>query len=317
MTINVSLSPYAYAKMRWFCRKGKTEITGFGISPEIKDLLYVDDFITVPQECTSASCEIDDAGLAKYFTDCVSRKLEPVQFMRMWFHTHPGDMLSPSGTDKDTMRKCFGDSAWQMMLIMCQDGRMSATLETRPALLHNVTLTTTVEAVVVWNRLFRGVGDATVRLWEDEYAANIKQPDYSTKYANVPQSNTRQPPTVFDTAKNEVEFYQYARCHCGGWLNEDWLCSTCDAAKIAADIAYDKATGHRQSKSKTKIFVPKGASVCQTQTLSKRMRAAVEKPFRRSQLPLSQEVANRQLPKPLAALPTPSGPKLLVSSPAP
>ena len=263
--INVLLSPYAYAKMLWFCRKEKTEITGFGISPELDDLLYVADFMTVPQECTSSSCDIDDKGLAEYFTACVKRKLEPVQFMRMWFHTHPGTMLTPSGTDTATMRKCFGDAAWQIMLIMTNDGKMSATLEARPSLLKDVVLTSQAAASVYWGGCFSGVNDKALAAWQAEYAANIK-----SKTFPVVQSNQ----TVYDTAINNKLRYDPDRCSCGMWLNSSHLCPKCDIDKIAADRAFNKALKGGKLPGEgvaRKIFLPKGGELwTNTNTLNKK-----------------------------------------------
>ena len=55
------LSPLAFLKLQFFLHAGETEIGGFGVS-RAYDLLYVDDFVSLPQAVSCVTVEFDDAA---------------------------------------------------------------------------------------------------------------------------------------------------------------------------------------------------------------------------------------------------------------
>lgn len=98
------------------------EVSGFGICEDQDDLLFVTDFITVPQECTGASTEMTDDGVADFCDAMIQRGLVHDQFVRIWIHTHPGSSSSPSSMDEETFEKQFGDTPWAVMAILSMTG---------------------------------------------------------------------------------------------------------------------------------------------------------------------------------------------------
>lgn len=116
-------SPTAWAKLQYFCHAGDTEIGGFGVASDPKQLLRVDDFITVGQSTSCVSVVFDDQSVADYFEQQVDQGLKPEQFARVWLHTHPGDCPYPSGTDEETFSRVFGNCDWAVMFILARGGQ--------------------------------------------------------------------------------------------------------------------------------------------------------------------------------------------------
>lgn len=120
-------SPYAWAKLQWFCHHGDTEIGGFGITAE-DDLLLIQDFVTVRQRVSSVSVSFDDEAVADFFEDQVDAGRRPEQFGRLWLHTHPGDSADPSCTDEETFTRVFRGCDWAVMFILARGGATYARL---------------------------------------------------------------------------------------------------------------------------------------------------------------------------------------------
>lgn len=117
----LKFTPYAWAKMIFMRDKGDTEVGAFGISDPNDPLLIVD-IKLVPQKCSSAYVEFEDTGVADFFEDCFDAGLALTQYGRIWIHTHPSGVHSPSGTDENTFYKCFGRCDWAVMYILSKDG---------------------------------------------------------------------------------------------------------------------------------------------------------------------------------------------------
>lgn len=127
----------AFAKLLWF-RKNCNENTvngtnfqnnsflevslmGISVGEEGDDLLTIDDFKCVPQECTAGNTEPTDEGMAIYFENMMlDNGIMPNQCGRIWAHTHPGVSPQPSGTDEETYRKWFKDAEFAVMYILAE-----------------------------------------------------------------------------------------------------------------------------------------------------------------------------------------------------
>lgn len=109
------------AKLLYMRDIGPTEVGGFGLS-NAKDLMLVEDIQLVEQVCTAVSVEFDDDSVADFFDFQVDAGRQPEQFARIWIHTHPGASPSPSGTDEETFRRCFGGVDWAVMHILAEEG---------------------------------------------------------------------------------------------------------------------------------------------------------------------------------------------------
>jgi proteasome lid subunit RPN8/RPN11 len=118
----------AWEKLTYLRDKAKTEISGFGIT-DPEDCMYITDFYLPKQECTSATTEMDDEDIAEYFEDMLDAGYFPVNFMRIWIHTHPNMSTAPSGTDENTFSEKFGDCDWAIMFILGDDNKYSCALQ--------------------------------------------------------------------------------------------------------------------------------------------------------------------------------------------
>src|SRR5262249_39568169 len=138
---------------------------GFGVS-DPDDLLLVADFVLIQQICTSVTVKFDDLAVAWYFDDQVDRGLQPVQFARLWVHTHPGDCPLPSRTDEDTFARVFGHTDWAVMFILAAGGQTYCRLH------YHVGPTAAFELGVEID--YRADFDASDhQAWEHEYLANV------------------------------------------------------------------------------------------------------------------------------------------------
>ena len=158
-------SPTAWAKLLYFRDRGPTEIGGFGITPE-DDLLYVRDFLTVRQGATAASIAFEDGAVADFFDRQVDGGLKPMQFARVWCHTHPGNCPSPSSIDEGTFGRVFGTCQHAIMFILAEGGQSYARLRFNVGPAGSIVLPVQVD----YGRPF---GSSDVAAWEAEYLANI------------------------------------------------------------------------------------------------------------------------------------------------
>jgi proteasome lid subunit RPN8/RPN11 len=109
-------APLAWLKLQYFCHRGETEVAGFGITAPGQPL-YIEEFVTLPQDTTAVSVAFRDDAVADFFDRCVDRKLPRERFARIWLHTHPGASVTPSATDEETYARVFGRCDWAVMAI--------------------------------------------------------------------------------------------------------------------------------------------------------------------------------------------------------
>lgn len=114
------ISPYVWAKILYFHKISDVEVGGFGISFH-DNPLSLNNFCLVKQKSSIVSTDLDDDAIADFYDDCVDEGLEPVEFGRIWIHTHPQGLATPSTTDEKTFSKCFGKCDWAIMMI-CPEG---------------------------------------------------------------------------------------------------------------------------------------------------------------------------------------------------
>ena len=120
----VRFTQEAWAKYEHLCKRMKTEIGFFGLTPE-NDPFLIQQIVIPKQEVTAVSVDFDDEGLADHLESCILEGLEPWQCMRWWLHTHPGNSASPSSTDWSTWSKAFGNCDWSGMIILAKGGDTS------------------------------------------------------------------------------------------------------------------------------------------------------------------------------------------------
>ena len=158
-------SPTAWAKLLWFCRRGPTEIGGFGRSA-VDDPLFITDFAVLRQQASVVTVRFDDTAVAEYFEDQVAAGRKPADFARIWCHTHPGDCPRPSSVDEATFARVFSPCDWSVMFILTRTGATYARLQ----LQRPIPLQLPLEVTVDYRRPFAATDEPA---WEEEYGALI------------------------------------------------------------------------------------------------------------------------------------------------
>ena len=165
--MKLKFSPYAWAKLDWFCHHGPTEIAGFGIT-DAKNPAYVKDFTTIKQVADICYFKFDASATADFFDQQVDAGRNPCEFARIWLHTHPGDSPQPSGTDERVFAEVFGKCDWAIMFILARGGKTYCRLK------FNTGPGGIIEAPVVidYSKPFQG---SDFEAWKKEYDTNIQQ----------------------------------------------------------------------------------------------------------------------------------------------
>lgn len=146
---------------------GDTEVGGFGIARS-DDLLLIDDFQLVQQECTAVTVAFDDAAVADLFDEQVDAGLHPQQFSRVWIHTHPGNSPEPSSVDEETFERVFGDNDWAVMFILACGGKSYCRLRFNSGPGGAIEL----PVVIDYGRPFEATDHDA---WLEEYIASVKE----------------------------------------------------------------------------------------------------------------------------------------------
>jgi hypothetical protein len=168
-------SPPVWAKLQYLRDLGDTEIGGFGVThPD--DPLYVIDFYLTKQECTYASVDFDDEGISDFLLDMVEAGYEPKDFGRVWVHTHPSGVNSPSSTDEKTFENVFGKPEYAIMFILTKD-------ETVYCRLRVNTLLGSIEQLIDTRVDFTTYkwGAPNFDSWKAEYEKYVSKKTYSVQ----------------------------------------------------------------------------------------------------------------------------------------
>ena len=114
--LELRFSGLAYARINAFAGLADGEVSMFGISKR-DNPLYVEDIKLIKHKASAAEVDLDDDGIADYLEDNLDEGIEPCECFRIWIHTHPGFGTNPSGCDRDTFVRVWGDSDWAVMAI--------------------------------------------------------------------------------------------------------------------------------------------------------------------------------------------------------
>ena len=163
-------SPWAWAKLLCLRDLGPTEVGGFGIS-NAGDLLCVEDFVLIQQDCSPVTVAFEDGAVAEYFDHQIDLGRRPAQVGRIWIHTHPGTSAQPSRVDEETFARVFGRSDWAVMAILAQGGQTYARLQFHTGPGGGLRIPVTVD----WSRPFAA---SDWPGWEQEYVQHVRHREF-------------------------------------------------------------------------------------------------------------------------------------------
>lgn len=148
------------------------------------DVMLVEDFRLVRQQCTAISVEFDDDSVADFFDDQVDAGRKPERFGRIWLHTHPGNSPKPSMTDEETFRRCFGGADWAVMFILAHGGDSYARLRFNVGPCSSQRIAVEVDYT-------RPFAFTDFDAWREEYDCNVRLPSQRDDDLNGITSTTR------------------------------------------------------------------------------------------------------------------------------
>lgn len=160
------LTPYFVAKYAWFRDRGKTEVSGYGLS-DPDNLLHYTDLIIPKQQCSGANTEIDEDDWLRIIATELMDKYPAQCYHRLWAHTHPGFGPQPSSVDESTFVSHMQSPTWGIMLIYSTNGDFYARFCQK-----NPRLILEMEVGIDWAPPHRSFDP---ELWEKEYLTQISE----------------------------------------------------------------------------------------------------------------------------------------------
>jgi len=121
----ILFTPFAWAKLNFCCSSVASEMSAMAITAKNNPLLVIDLKIC-KQRASGAYVDVDENDyadvMARLCDPTSPDHVEPINCQRIWIHTHPAGLLSPSGTDEETFRDSYGACDWAVMFIMAKGG---------------------------------------------------------------------------------------------------------------------------------------------------------------------------------------------------
>lgn len=176
----------AWTKLNYMCSSAVTEIGGFGISHK-NDPFLITDFVLVPQECTLASVDFDDEGLADHMDNMMEKGIIPARSFRHWIHTHPGNSAAPSSTDWKSWGDCFPNADWSTMIILAKGGDSSGHMRSKVSV-GEVSTVVTSKLKVEYYDIPDGPCLIDPDRWDQELKKNVAEKKVVIPQAKFPKT---------------------------------------------------------------------------------------------------------------------------------
>lgn len=118
--MNLDIPKHIMFKLMAWRDIGDTEVTGFFITKK-GDMSKVIDAMIIKAECSGATVDISSEAIEAFYLEMAEKEIYPDQ-LQIWWHTHPGNSASPSGTDESTFKELGQDRTLNMMYILAKGG---------------------------------------------------------------------------------------------------------------------------------------------------------------------------------------------------
>lgn len=126
----VFILPAAKQKLDAYIQLCDLEISGLGTVRQEGQMFIVEDVLLLPQECSAASTELDDAGLAEFYTECVQADMDTGR-LRLWWHSHCNFGTFWSGVDTDNIDRLMESSDWLLSIVGNKHGQFRTRLDSK------------------------------------------------------------------------------------------------------------------------------------------------------------------------------------------
>lgn len=181
----VTITPYAWQKLRYMRDKSSNEIGFFAITDKDNPLAIVDIF-ALKQEVSVASVEFDGEDIIRFYLKCDEKGWIPAQYTRIWVHTHPGNSATPSGVDEDTFTKVWGNSDWAVMIVVGRDDTTTVKLRYNVGIPADFPLKLRLD----YTRPFPA---SDMAAWDQEFTENVHTRQYAIANQNWDRQDHMRP----------------------------------------------------------------------------------------------------------------------------
>lgn len=127
----IILSNEAYLKMKYYTQLADGEISGMCKSIIEEDIIYVTDVIIFKQKNTSATTDLDDEAMGKFFFD-ITKKGQKVKDWNIWWHSHADMNVFWSATDENTIKEHSGMQSFLISIVTNKKNDFKARVDIFP-----------------------------------------------------------------------------------------------------------------------------------------------------------------------------------------
>jgi proteasome lid subunit RPN8/RPN11 len=188
----LKIPQHVMLKLRVWRDFGNTEVTGFFVTEKDNESNVIDAHL-VKAKCSATTVHMKPDDIGDFYHRQIAQKIYPDQ-LQIWWHTHPGNSASPSGTDETTFEDLGKDRTFNIMYILARGGQEFAQLSvtdkrTKYMIKEKMTI---AHPNVAWSEI-----DSYEKL-KEEYDEMVVKPVYVHSYNNNVYTYT--PPVYNGTA---------------------------------------------------------------------------------------------------------------------
>lgn len=172
-------SPYAWAKLIHIRDKKLNEVCAFGVTHPEDPLLVID--LGIPtQMVSSCSFELSEDAMTDHIMRYVDAGYQPRDCARVWIHTHPAGITTPSSTDERTFSQNMTDSDWAIMFILPK-GTETGYCEIQ---YKTPSIKAKIEHCIDWTYPFDAANHES---WDAEFDSNVSEQKTLVEIKSIPQ----------------------------------------------------------------------------------------------------------------------------------
>lgn len=121
----VYITYHALAKMKQYIDQFDKEIGWLGYVDKTEDGYIVSDVFLIGQKVTSVTTELDEDALSEHANKLIREgKLDELQKVKCWGHSHVNMNVTPSGTDDSTFEEYYNNCEFFIRIIGNKKGEM-------------------------------------------------------------------------------------------------------------------------------------------------------------------------------------------------
>jgi proteasome lid subunit RPN8/RPN11 len=197
--LKIVFSPYAWHKLRFMRDAGPTEVAGHLLF-DAEHSFRVEDFMMLPQRCTSATFEFADKPRIEFGESMLQKGISGKRWANFVAHTHPGSSATPSSVDETNFRDKYSDGEISIMFILARGGEVTCRVKFNVGPAYWIDIA--YDAGEGWTGPFPASDE---KAWKEEYDRCVSQPTYHyNQRAGYSPSANNNAPTGYPGWRQEV-----------------------------------------------------------------------------------------------------------------